>query len=308
MADQVTDARRMPFRILYDRVIDEWGTHIGPDGLAVYWALARFANSSTGDAWPSAATIGKKVGMSRRKAVDVLHLLADWGLIQITPRQEQGQKSNVYTMLDLDGVQPVHTPYAQRAYPPMQDMHPPYAPRASERDISNKNQLNKRETAPALSITSSTDDPHTVAYVPDTPYPVTANRTTGQVHSPAPEPVAPPARVPGQKLVPGGPGLPPVTGRKVPETACPDIFPVTPAMQAWARENTPTLISQLPTLTRLFVSYYTAGKGAGTLARNWEGMWQTWMLRQISEYSGRGTASPPPTVSRVVTGPRVVAG
>src|SRR3954454_9304538 len=64
----VRDRRRKGYFTIDNELLDRCGAELGPYGLAVYMALARFANQDNA-CWPSLATIAQRTGMSRRQVI-----------------------------------------------------------------------------------------------------------------------------------------------------------------------------------------------------------------------------------------------
>src|SRR5215213_538994 len=98
----VRDRRRKGFFTIDNVLLDWFGALLGPYGLAVYMALARFANQE-GTCWPSLATIAKKTGMSRPQVIREIAKLKELGLIAVA--HQLGKKgehtSNLYLLLDI---------------------------------------------------------------------------------------------------------------------------------------------------------------------------------------------------------------
>ena len=106
--DTLHDDRRMPFFMIDNRVIDEMGAELGPQAIAAYNVIVRYANGSTGkDSFPSYKTIGDKSGMARSTAVKAVDKLVELGLVKKEARtNHKGQASNHYTVIDLSQVSP----------------------------------------------------------------------------------------------------------------------------------------------------------------------------------------------------------
>jgi hypothetical protein len=87
----------------------DFGPHIGPNGLLVYWALSRFASADKRECWPSVPMIAKTAQVSTRTVQRTLRTLADAGLIRITHRiAEKGcPASSIYTLLDIAEAQAI---------------------------------------------------------------------------------------------------------------------------------------------------------------------------------------------------------
>lgn len=98
---QVIPLRPHTFRV--DNIlIDDYAADIGALGVAVYAVLQRYADRTTGQCWPSVATIARLLRLSKNCVKKYLHLLARLGLITIAPRAtaEGDPTSNLYTVHD----------------------------------------------------------------------------------------------------------------------------------------------------------------------------------------------------------------
>ena len=109
MKFDVKDKRPGRF-IVDDAVVDILGDHIGAYGLAVYMALARYADRH-GDCYPSLRTLSRKLSVSRPTVVKTLKKLEACGLISITPRATaRGDfTSNMYALLPIDPIEAMNT-------------------------------------------------------------------------------------------------------------------------------------------------------------------------------------------------------
>jgi hypothetical protein len=98
---QVIPLRPHTFR-LDNCLIDDYAAEIGALGVAVYAVLQRYADRTTGQCWPSVATIARLLRLSKNCVKKYLHLLARLGLITIAPRvtAEGDPSSNLYTVHD----------------------------------------------------------------------------------------------------------------------------------------------------------------------------------------------------------------
>lgn len=83
-------------------IIDEFGEHIGLGGVALYSALSRFANRSTGECWPSIKTLAAKFRCATNTIRKHLRKLEKVGLITVEERfSEVGDHtSNKFTLHD----------------------------------------------------------------------------------------------------------------------------------------------------------------------------------------------------------------
>jgi len=98
---QVIPLRPHTFR-LDNCLIDDYAAELGAIGVAVYAVLQRYADRTTGQCWPSVATIARLLRLSKNCVKKYLHLLARLGLITIAPRAtaEGDPTSNLYTVHD----------------------------------------------------------------------------------------------------------------------------------------------------------------------------------------------------------------
>ena len=109
---QVLPLRPHTFR-LDNGLIDTYAAEMGAMGVAIYAVLQRYADRTTGQCWPSVATIARLLRLSKNCVKKYLHRLARLGLITIAPRAtaKGDPTSNLYT---------VHEPPQRR----MQDLRP----------------------------------------------------------------------------------------------------------------------------------------------------------------------------------------
>jgi len=98
---QVIPLRPHTFR-LDNCLIDDYAAEIGALGVAIYAVLQRYADRTTGQGWPSVATIARLLCLSKNCVKKYLHLLAQRGLITIAPRYtaDGDHTSNLYTVHD----------------------------------------------------------------------------------------------------------------------------------------------------------------------------------------------------------------
>jgi len=76
-----------------------WGAKIGPYGIAIYNALAMFADADAQSAWPSYQTIADLTGMSRRQAIRKVDKLAGYHIINKQERDDPKTESRNQTNL-----------------------------------------------------------------------------------------------------------------------------------------------------------------------------------------------------------------
>ena len=106
---QVIPLRPHTFR-LDNGLIDDYAAEIGAIGVAVYAVLQRYADRTTGQCWPSVATIARLLRLSKNCVKKYLHHLARRGLITIAPRStaEGDPTSNLYTVHDPTQTEALH--------------------------------------------------------------------------------------------------------------------------------------------------------------------------------------------------------
>ena len=116
---QVIPLRPHTFR-LDNCLIDDYAAEIGALGVAIYAVLQRYADRTTGQCWPSVATIARLLRLSKNCVKKYLHLLARLGLITIAPRAtaEGDPTSNLYTVHDPTQRDAVLRRCHQRGGPP----------------------------------------------------------------------------------------------------------------------------------------------------------------------------------------------
>lgn len=149
---QVKDGREHGWYPIYHYLTDTYGPQIGANGLAVYIVLARFADASTREAYPSHERIAAITALSRRTVINSLHKLRDVGLITIAKQYTDNatggrrQLPSLYTLLTPSAaasVQQVHTGQCAKTQ---------CAPAAhKQQSVENKNQqqTDSRPAAPA---------------------------------------------------------------------------------------------------------------------------------------------------------------
>lgn len=138
--DQGVDDRTPGWFWADNTLVDTYAARLGIHAFGVYMVMVRHLNGNN-ECWPSTATIGKKLGISRRTVVTSIQKLVDEGLVTVQAREipGKGQVSNLYTIRRVDRptpqvsdepMQDVHTPmqemhrgYEPDALPPMQEMH-----------------------------------------------------------------------------------------------------------------------------------------------------------------------------------------
>lgn len=93
----IRDRRRRHWHWAPDIIIDEYAELLGAGGLAVYYALSRFANRETEIATPNLRTLAKHSGLSVRSVQRQLRRLERFGLLSADLR---AGTSTEYTLLD----------------------------------------------------------------------------------------------------------------------------------------------------------------------------------------------------------------
>jgi GntR family transcriptional regulator len=101
---QIVILKRAHFFSIDNDIIDVHAKKIGAIGVAIYTALARFANRRTGECWPTIPRIARMLDLGRSTVKRYLQRLQAAGLISIEERwDEEGDRtSNRYTLLAPD--------------------------------------------------------------------------------------------------------------------------------------------------------------------------------------------------------------
>ena len=83
-------------------VIDAYAAEMGAIGVALYAVLQRYADRTTGQCWPSVATMAATLNLSTRCVQKYLRHLARLGLIDLATRYtaDGDHTSNLYTVHD----------------------------------------------------------------------------------------------------------------------------------------------------------------------------------------------------------------
>lgn len=79
-------------------LLDQYGPVVGPYGIAVYVALARYAGAKSQACWPSVGTLAEATGMSVRQVQNSLRVLETEGLVEV---QQQIGAASVYTLCQV---------------------------------------------------------------------------------------------------------------------------------------------------------------------------------------------------------------
>jgi DNA-binding Lrp family transcriptional regulator len=104
MTDEIRDARGSHWFYQDNEIVDLYGPKIGAYAIAVYTVLARRANDTTQQCFPSYSSIGKSLSISRNAVIQALRKLEEHGLIKIETRinpDDGGVTSNLYTLLKV---------------------------------------------------------------------------------------------------------------------------------------------------------------------------------------------------------------
>jgi DNA-binding MarR family transcriptional regulator len=99
---QILMLRKAHYFSLDNDLIDVHAKTIGATALAVYTALARYANRKTGECWPSIARLAHLLDLARNTVKTALRRLEAAGLIIIKRRRDAAgdATSHLYTLLD----------------------------------------------------------------------------------------------------------------------------------------------------------------------------------------------------------------
>jgi helix-turn-helix protein len=98
----ITQLQSRPHYRIDNILIDEYGEKIGALGIAIYNALARYADRVTGICYPCIGTIAKKLKLSRTTVKKYLKILYKFDLIAMLHRTspDGDPTSNSYMLLD----------------------------------------------------------------------------------------------------------------------------------------------------------------------------------------------------------------
>jgi hypothetical protein len=100
----VRDKRGGKWWWAHNCIIDDFGPHLGPYGLAVYFALCRHSDNNNQDCDPSVATLAHETGMSTNKVRAALKTMERLGLIEIERRKVEAKLNlpSIYTLREPD--------------------------------------------------------------------------------------------------------------------------------------------------------------------------------------------------------------
>jgi DNA-binding MarR family transcriptional regulator len=148
----VADRRKRGYFTIDNVLLDLYGSQLGAHGIAVYAALARFANQEQ-ECWPTYRTITDRTGVSRRQIVREIEKLEALNIIAVIRRvDDKGQRtSHLYTLLDIVGGGATQAPGGSATQAPggatqapKQSLIKKYPPK-----INNKGEAGKKSYRPA---------------------------------------------------------------------------------------------------------------------------------------------------------------
>lgn len=130
---QVIPLRPHTFRV-DNIIIDDYAAEMGALGVAIYAVLQRYADRTTGQCWPSVATIAVTLRLSKNCVKKYLHHLARLGLITIAPRStaDGDPTSNLYTVHDPTQTEALRRRRLQQGGAPAAGGRAPAAPPPQE--------------------------------------------------------------------------------------------------------------------------------------------------------------------------------
>lgn len=146
---RVISHRKQPWAWFDKRVIRQYGRQLGPQGIAVYMALAIHVDGETQSCFPSYQTIAQEIGASRSTVLRAIALLCQLGLVSKEPMPSPAGDvgPNRYALLDVPAlltlstgdegvVSEGHHPSSPQTPPVVSEGHP--NKNAGERDSENK--------------------------------------------------------------------------------------------------------------------------------------------------------------------------
>lgn len=150
MSVEIRDKRVIPFTLIDNPVLEN--EELSGTAKLVYTLLCKFANSDTGQCYPSHQTLAKLAGVSKPTVMKALSQLEETQHISITRRTEGKQRlTNIYTILGVGGskaslpppVKPVYQG-SKAALPGV--VKPVYqGSKASLHELYPSNQINKNQ-------------------------------------------------------------------------------------------------------------------------------------------------------------------
>lgn len=131
---EVHDRRKRGHFEIDNIVLDKYGKLLGPHAIAVYAALARFANRDE-ECWPSRQAISDRTGVSKAQISRELRKLESYGLISTAPQfNERGdQTSSLYTLLEIP-----ETPLISVISPPLSQGEAPLIRQRNKQSLKKK--------------------------------------------------------------------------------------------------------------------------------------------------------------------------
>jgi hypothetical protein len=104
IAFSVEDRRKRGYFTVDNVLLDIYGKQLGPHGIAVYTALARFANHDQ-ECWPTYHTITERTGVSRSQIIREIEKMESLKILSITRRvgDNRQRTSHIYMLLDIVG-------------------------------------------------------------------------------------------------------------------------------------------------------------------------------------------------------------
>ena len=99
---QIVVLKRAQFFSIDNAIIDVHAKTIGAIGVAIYAALARFANRKTAQCWPTIDRLARTLQLGHSTVKRYLRRMEKLGLVTIEGRQDEAgdPTSNRYTLLD----------------------------------------------------------------------------------------------------------------------------------------------------------------------------------------------------------------
>lgn len=167
--------RRGDNRYFVDNIfLKRYGAKLGPHCIAVYSALAMYANADTQKAWPSFQTIADLVGMSRQQVIREIKKLKAHNIIEAEKRKEPHPETgkpvfqtDVFTLLHPDEWNKIdeclHEPSITQILPLVTGSHQPSIcespPLVTPSHLNNTNKNNTQLTKPKESASKATRPP-----------------------------------------------------------------------------------------------------------------------------------------------------
>lgn len=154
-SEQPTRIRRRGFAIIENHVLEAVGREHGAPGIAVYAALARYANYESRCCVPSYQTIADLVGVSRRTAIRMIEKLCASGFVGKRARRDKAGDSapNEYELLEVPYNAPVdggvvsqsHHGSDRESLGVVTESHRGGVTESPKQEVLNKRHVNKRD-------------------------------------------------------------------------------------------------------------------------------------------------------------------